>query len=177
MGLFAPLALAALLAQSKVPPAAVQDVADSADAAPSTPTVVSLAELHESGPLTLTVTSSGCFHHEVRRYRLQGHAVSIDEQERQLADDGTAHTRWRRLGSLTISRADVLGLDRWVQHVAAERQGCTTSTTLDIAGQDGGTFASYTMHDCSVLGDDVVRLGDLAERLVPAPGSSGRAAP
>ena len=131
-------------------------------------TAPTLDMLPQKGPMTITVTSSGCFHHEVRRFHLASNVMRIEEQHRSVGEDDAVVTSWVALGELKVSADDVLGLDRWVGHVATAKGGCTSSVEVDIAGADGQTLARHSMSDCSALPADVLSPSKLVQRLSSA---------
>jgi len=136
--------------------------------------VSTFSSLPKGDELEMTFTTSGCFHfatYELKFHRSTELAVSIVQIERGGLVVGKGHTSTNRvsLGDLTLTEADVAGLDRLLQfYRSSPRDGCTTVDTISVSQHHAGKTTAteqFTDGSCSYARKDLTRISELVARL------------
>jgi hypothetical protein len=114
---------------------------------------VTFSGLSKGDELSLTFTSSGCFHHNVYDFkfrRTDSLSVEIDFYPRDPADDRPGPGKKKRIGELILSEADIAGLDRMLEYYRAKPEGaCTSVNEISLSRLSDGKTTTEKLHDSS----------------------------
>jgi len=122
----------------------------------------------------MAFTTSGCFHYfsyELTFQRSTETTVSVVQIERGWSQSLEVFTSTNRLslGTLSLTKSDVEGLDRLLQfYRSSRRNGCTTVDTISISQRHDGKVAAteqFTDGSCSHDRKDLTRITALIARL------------
>ncbi len=132
--------------------------------------VDAFSKLKQGDTLTVRFHTSGCFHdatHEFTFRRASELSVSIAQLPRDAARPGVVTTQTNRvdLGTLTLSKSDVAGLDRLMEFYRSKHNSfCTTVDHLTFTQQrDGKSVATEQIEDGSCQTDEMKRLTSFPE--------------
>ncbi|MCP4499260.1 MAG: hypothetical protein GY822_04745 [Deltaproteobacteria bacterium] len=108
--------------------------------------VPSLLDLNADS-VTFSVSSSGCFHHDVTRLYITGNTVVIEQEETTFDEvKEQVFSSWKPLGTLKLSTEDLAGIDLWLLEMAtAGVGGCTSSTRVEVKVE--GIEKTWTFDD------------------------------
>jgi hypothetical protein len=127
--------------------------------------VDAFSKLKQGDTLIVRYHTSGCFHaatHELTFRRASELTVSIVQVPRDAArsDIVTTQTSRVNLGTLTLSKSDVAGLDRLMEFYRSKHDSfCTTVDDLTFTQQrEGNTVATEQITDGSCQTDQRKRL-------------------
>lgn len=139
--------------------------------------VDAFSKLKQGDTLTVRFHTSGCFHdatHEFTFRRVSELSVSIVQLHREAARPGVVTKQINRvdLGTLTLSKSDVAGLDRLVDFYRSKHsESCTTVDHITFTQQrDGKTVATEQITDATCQTYDMKRIttfSELIRRLSP----------
>lgn len=137
--------------------------------------VDAFSKLKQGDTLVVRFHTSGCFHnstHEFTFRRASELTVSVVQLSRDTNRTGVVTTQTNRvdLGSLTLTKSDIAGLDRLMDFYRSKHDSvCTTVDSLSFTQQRGGrTVAAEQITDGSCQTYDMKRLTrfpDLISRL------------
>jgi hypothetical protein len=136
--------------------------------------VAAFSSLPTGDELEMTFSTDGCFHsalYELRFSRSPGANVSIVQVQFEWSEKlkSVVSTKRVTLGDLTLSEADVRGLDNLLQfYRSARHNGCTTVEKLSIAQRHDGKITAreqFIDGSCSYERKDLTRIAELVARL------------
>jgi hypothetical protein len=136
--------------------------------------VDTFSKLKRGDTLVVRFHTTGCFHDETHEFTFRRAAeltVAVVQLPRDAARAGLGTTQTNRVdvGTLTLSKSDVAGLDRLMEYYRSKHDGfCTTVDRISFTQQrDGKTIATEEITDGSC---QTFRM----KRLMTFPGLVGR---